>query len=391
MKSSKLRVLFLATGNAGTAFYRMWQYREGMKNQKLAETAIPYYNYDNIHASEWQWHIQDDFNLYHPKGVLPKLCEWADVVVVQYLHTFEALALMEAIKACLPNTPFFTEIDDDIFDTPTSNPAFDAYEPGKKYREVAIEQIKALDGVICSTPFLAEKCREINDNVYIVPNGIDFNIWDRVKPVHAKNEVRIGWAGGANHEEDLRTVEVPLKAFLKAHKNVTFHVVHGIPDFFKNQSKIVCHPHYKSINKYPKYLGKMGFDIGLAPLVPNDFNLAKSNLRKLEYAALGIPVLAANVGEFARTINHSKDGFLYSNADEFYNYLELLVTDKDLREKMGQANREDVRQNFNVKKISRDYFQILKEITKTGPVKTVDVSERSEAKWTEQHVAGTLA
>lgn len=392
MSSKQLKVYFLTTGNSGTAYYRMWQYKEAMNRLNLASAIMPWYNSRQLYAQDWQWHVRDDMNVGGRKGVVSRMVAEADVVVVQYLHTMEALCLVEALKALHPRTVFLTEIDDYILDTPTYNEAFSSYSPGNSYRDVVVEQMKALDGVIVSTPYLAEAYAEFNDHIYVVPNGLDLSKWPEPAP-RAGKTIRIGWGGGASHADDLSTIEEPIKRLLARRKGVEFHVVHGVPEFFKEQSRIVAHQNWWYINKWPTALRKMGFDIGIAPLTDNSFNRAKSNLRKLEYAGLRIPVVAANVGEFARTCKTGKDGFLYSTADEFEKALDTLIDKPDLRRLMGQFNFKDVERNFNTEKITADYVDILKEAHARGQTTTVDVSDHSPRrvnKWIAQQPASLL-
>src|SRR5260221_6329796 len=209
MKQSrpKLRVLFITTSNAGTSFYRMWQFRETMLHERMVKiAAIPWFHYSNIHAQPWQWDNPHDYGS-QACQVFKQIAQNVDVVVVQYLHTFEALVLIESLKQglkdCGKNIPFLTEIDDYIHETPVDFECFDSYKPGNKYRQVVEEQLKSLDGVIVSTPYLKEAYSEFNKHIYIVPNAINFDQWNKFERKQFKNHVRIGWAGGASHKADL--------------------------------------------------------------------------------------------------------------------------------------------------------------------------------------------
>lgn len=377
MKSQRrLRITFLPTMNSGTAFYRCYQFAEEMNRLGIAKAKIPFFKFDSESSFDWQFHTIDNPMIYGRAG-LNALVDVSDVVVVQYLLDVRALCLIEALKACHPKTVFLTEIDDYILDTPAYNEAFTTYQPGYYHRELVMEQLRALDGIIVSTPFLSETYKEYNPNIHVVPNCINFQWWGRVRNKPHRG-VRLGWMGGGAHTEDLRTIEKPLKDFLKAHPEVMFYCVHGAPEFFKDQPQIKTPREWFWMNEYHKSLGRWGFDIGLAPLVDNNFNRAKSNLRKLEYGALGIPVVAANVGHFSQTIKHGKDGFLYNTPEEFYRELELLVSNAELRKKMGEYNKLDVKLNFNLERVAQDYVRILKEAHGQGQTTTVDVSERPE-------------
>lgn len=382
--------------NAGVAYYRMYQYKEAINRLGLAGVVMPFYDPESEHQGEWQWYADKDFTLNSSRGELVHLITQANVIVTQYVHTPQALALLEGLKATFQHPTiakqhgkkvFLAEIDDDVLDTPPWNPAFQQYGPNQHVRNTVIEFLRSMDGVICSTPFLAAKYADLNENTYVVPNGINLKVWDKHKNEHAVNEIRIGWAGGGSHDEDLRTIEAPIKEILAANKNVSFHVYHGCPEFFKNQSKIVWHRDYAWIDKYPRALKRLKLDIGIAPLVDCDFNRGKSNLRKLEYGALGIPVISADVGHFHETVSHGVDGFLYKTASDFKNYLQLLIDDADLRRKMGQDNYLSVSRDFNVNTIAALYVATLKKALRKGKTTDIDVQDRRGTKWIEQQRA----
>ncbi len=382
--------------NAGVAHYRMYQYKEAINRLGLAGVVMPFYDPQTEHQGEWQWYADKDMTLNSAKGELVHLIKMADVIVTQYVHTPQALALIEALKATFQHPDvvkefgkkvFLAEIDDDVLDTPTWNAAYAQYGPNQQVRKTVIEFLKSMDGIICSTPFLACKYADLNPHTYIVPNGINLAKWDKHKNEHVKDEIRIGWAGGASHDEDLRTIEAPIKELLAANRNVSFHVFHGCPEFFKGQSKITWHKEYAWIDKYPRALKRLKLDIGIAPLVDCDFNRGKSNLRKLEYGALGIPVVAADLGHFRETIEHGKDGFLYKNASEFKNYLQLLIDDRMLREQMGRDNYQSIANDFNTDYIAAHYVKTLKRALRKGKTVEPQVGEHRGEKWIERQPA----
>jgi hypothetical protein len=59
--------------------------------------------------------------------------------------------------------------------------------------------------------------------------------------------------------------------------------------------------------------------------------------------AIGIPVLAANVGVLPTIVQHGETGFIYRDGAEFAHYARQLANDPGLRLRMGAAGRERVR------------------------------------------------
>jgi glycosyltransferase involved in cell wall biosynthesis len=83
----------------------------------------------------------------------------------------------------------------------------------------------------------------------------------------------------------------------------------------------------------------VSFDIAIAPLKNIEFNKAKSDLKYLEYAMAGLPVVASDIEAYNKTIIHGQNGFLAKSEEEWFKYLSLLIEDYKLREKIGRAAR----------------------------------------------------
>ena len=99
------------------------------------------------------------------------------------------------------------------------------------------------------------------------------------------------------------------------------------------------------VNDDPRgYYETMNFDIGLAPLVDNAFNISKSFLKPLEMNALGIPVLASDVGPYRGYVKDGVNGFLIRQDHEWLKRLSELASDDGLREKMSASARERARE-----------------------------------------------
>lgn len=315
----------------------------------------------------WQYRIMDAVDKHAILGEMNAVVREADIVVVGMVHTPAALSAIYAMKDAYPDKPILMEIDDNILSTPEYNPASAFYGPGSEPRHLAVEQMKVSDALICSTPYLAELYAEFNPHTYTVPNAIDFDLWGKVQ-TKRKGGIRIGWAGGASHVDDLETILPAVKNILKEYKDVRFVLVHGIPESFKNVPGIECYYKWSRIDRYPQTLAGLDFDIGIAPLVDNAFNRGKSNLRFLEYSALGVPTVASKVGHFAETINHGVDGYLADSVYDFELHLRDLIEDRRLRCAVGARAKDRVLRDFNVDGITKDYHAILKGAVERGPI-----------------------
>jgi glycosyltransferase involved in cell wall biosynthesis len=90
---------------------------------------------------------------------------------------------------------------------------------------------------------------------------------------------------------------------------------------------------FVSYSDYPAKLATLDLDIAIAPLEDNAFNQCKSNLRLLEYGAMGWPVVCSDVYPF-RT---GKPPVIScaNNVDDWIDAISLLINDFSLRQAMG--------------------------------------------------------
>jgi Glycosyl transferases group 1 len=65
------------------------------------------------------------------------------------------------------------------------------------------------------------------------------------------------------------------------------------------------------------------FDLAVAPLVDSRFNRLKSDLKLMEYTALGLPVLASTTGPY----QGQHGAVLCDGVDEWYTSIHRMVTD----------------------------------------------------------------
>jgi glycosyltransferase involved in cell wall biosynthesis len=82
------------------------------------------------------------------------------------------------------------------------------------------------------------------------------------------------------------------------------------------------------------------FDIGIMPLQDDVFTRGKCAFKLIEYAASGIPGIGSRIGANIDVIKHGETGFLVDDDDELKSAIHTLLTDQDLRLKMGAANRK---------------------------------------------------
>lgn len=368
-----LRVWMGPTQNAAVTKIRMTDYADKMNKFEKCDVLYDRFSFDDSsHPGKWQ----DAFR--RSEGNKPAnmvvvnqlegLLKISDLTIWGIASSFSTLAFFNALKHVHPNKPLITEIDDWFFDVPATNIASNPYRPNSEAERIAYEQLELSDAVICSTRNISEGIKSFfpNKKVYVIPNSIDFDVWDNSKPfpLVEKKEgiVRIGYTGSGNHGADLERVKEPILAILDEFPNVEFVSAGDMRDgtFIKHDRSFFTN-NWVSIDKWPASVKGWQMDIGIAPLVDSNFNRAKSNLRFLEYGALSLPTVASKVAPF-ECIRDGIDGFLCRGQESWYNTLKELIKNPQKRSRMGVEAYRTVKKNFSMGKIAEVYKSVLDEI-----------------------------
>lgn len=87
-------------------------------------------------------------------------------------------------------------------------------------------------------------------------------------------------------------------------------------------------------------------DVGIMPLLNSPWEQGKCGYKLIQYMACGLPVVASPVGVNVDIVSDGVDGFLANNDTEWLSHLSMLLTDFDLRQRMGLAGRQKIESTY---------------------------------------------
>jgi hypothetical protein len=293
-------------------------------------------------------------------------------VIFQRSATKRHMELVDMFKKKikkLTRTGMIYEIDDSLLNIPDWNYAHQYYESNKPYVEFILANV---DGIVVSTQPLKELYSKYNNNIQVIPNHLPKFLWG--EPTFQENnnkKLKIIFPGSMNH---FATPNLKVKGgdmgqnlmdfIRKTIDKYDWNFIGGIPQEFndlKNNGKIIYHE-WKSIFEYPSFLKSLCPDIGIAPLENIPFNAGKSNLKNLEYCAIGIPGIYSNVYPYKDTT------YKATTDEEFIGYIEKLE-DVDERYKVWNQDCKKVEKqlfwedNNNITKYINSHLKLFnKEI-----------------------------
>lgn len=228
------------------------------------------------------------------------------------------------------------ELDDDIWSIDVANPALAAYlHP--QVGDYAERFVAECDLVTCSTEPLAERLRQWNPNVVVLPNRIDAAVLDLPTLDRPSGKIVVGWTASTSHTTDLRSVMRPWRDFFLGRPDVELHIMGAD---YRPMLELPGVRHTGWHKDLMAYYGAIDFDVGLAPLTPIEFNRHKSGNKAIEYAARGIPCVATDMEPYRDVVIDGVTGWLVRSPDEWGRRIGELADDEAMRVEMGANARK---------------------------------------------------
>ena len=292
------------------------------------------------------------------------------------------------INECRKNQQkVFYEIDDNIFEIPETHPYYLYY---KIYSGQLKEILKSVDGIIVSTYKLKEALSSYNNNIFLFHNLIPPELEENEPVIKNDNNIILGYAGAYPHYYDMLPIFSVWERLYKEHKKkISFRIIGTVlPEkniketngnvfgnngcagtnnkFIESFSESYNFPFDYNLGSpiYKDYLSTLyqsSITIGFSPLLYNNFNRSKSNIKFLEYSMSGI------IGIYSDIEAYNEDDIekiLLKKTDEndWYYAAEKIINNlKEYRSKL-EISRRRIIKKYSVKNsrfLISDYIKML--------------------------------
>ena len=239
---------------------------------------------------------------------------------------------------------FAPELQDHIAYLDTLSP-----EAARRFRNDMTQVARTFgecDCVLTTTDYLAEAAEEHGKPAFVQRNAVSDEMVRCAERAHARprergDQVTLAYfSGTGSHNRDFATIAPVLADLMTGYPHVVLHLSGHLdagPSLQPFSSRIRRAP-FVAWQELPELIAQA--DINLAPLeLDNPFCQAKSEIKYVEAALVGVPTVASATDAFVHAIRPGETGFLAATADEWRDHLTALIEDVALRAQIGVAAR----------------------------------------------------
>lgn len=257
---------------------------------------------------------------------------------------YEALPWLPwALEAALlpSDVPIVSDYDDAVFHR------YDRHRlwPVRLSLGCKIDRVMASSALVTAgNSYLAERAQTAGAaQVEIVPTVVDLDQYPMVPKAEVRPVQRVGWIG---------TPETWIGLAKPIHQTL-LPVLHDMQATFRAIGASLTPMAGEWLEVLPWREAEeaaliRSTDIGIMPLPDTPWAQGKCGYKLIQYMACGLPVVASPVGVNSSIVEHGVTGFLASSDEEWREAVRKLLSDPDLRRRMGAAGRRKVEHAYSL-------------------------------------------
>lgn len=338
LNDKKIHVLFLSPCMNETGYYRMI-----LPALELSRTNTHSAIVGHIH--KWDFNkLFDDYD----SPIDLRLVEWADYVVLPTMFS-DVSYIIKTIREINNDIEFVMDLDMNYHQLPEYHPDFKKLTP--RLKDTLLSNLSKVDILTAPNSYILNYYHDLvrKDNkqyqLYFerYQNLLSHFTFEENPTIYrsTKDKLRIGLILDPSQQHDLRTIEKPIATLLEKHKQKIEIVLLG----WSNKSAWQCgilkdkQISYKRPVPFQEYhtrLNNLAFDIGLLPLVVNDYNTSGRNFNRfLDFSAFKIPAIVPAMSPFKNIVRDGENGFIASSENDWINKADQLIANAELRKEIG--------------------------------------------------------
>jgi len=343
-----MRVLGLASYpvEAAATRFRMLQFVEPLAQQGIELSVYPFID-SRLHGSLYQrsqW-LQTTFGL--TLASLRRVRElWrarkADLLFVQREAMMFGPPIIEWLSINLHGCPMVLDLDDATY-VSYKSPTYGRLGSMVKWFSKTNDLIRWSRLVTCGNREIAAYVSSKGRPAVVIPTIVDTASF-RPRADAIKNEVPlIGWIGTHSTFAYVKTI-FPVLERLAREQRFRLRLVGTGEDKVEIPGVEVENLPWKLDREIADF---QSLDIGIYPIIEDDWSVGKSCFKAIQYMAVGVPFVLSPVGICREIAEPGQTHFVARTEQGWYEHLSRLLADASLRRRMGDAGRNYAVENFS--------------------------------------------
>lgn len=286
----------------------------------------------------------------------------ADVVLIQREAALFGPPVFEWIISKVLGKPILLDLDDATF-VPYVSPTYGPLASRLKWFGKTDQLIRWADMVIAGNRVVAEYVSQRAKPTVILPTVVDTSVF--TPRSSGSDPPVIGWVGSHSTFPYLKSL-LPVIEELGQRYRFKLKVVGGTEEV-RLRTVEVENVRWQLAREVEDF---RSLDLGLYPIIADEWSIGKSGFKAIQYMAVGIPTVASAVGAVNEILEDGVTGFLVSTPEEWRDRLSLLLENAELRRRMGQRARDTAVRRFSLdaqaEELRRGIVSVMRRRTSSG-------------------------
>ena len=268
----------------------------------------------------------------------------ADVLLIQREAMIFGPPVIEWLATRVGHCPMVLDLDDAIYVRYLS-PTYGRLGSALKWFSKTDDLIRWARVVTCGNRTIAKYVTDKGARAYIIPTVVDTEKF-RPRPVtHGKRDAPVlGWIGTHSTYPYLASIFPALQQLARDFR-FRLRVVGAGRDEVKVPGVDVESVPWSLEREIADF---QSFDIGLYPIVEDEWSVGKSGFKSVQYMAVGIPFVVTPVGACAEIGEADITHKVARTQEEWSAALAQLLSDAELRREMGAAGRRHALEHYTI-------------------------------------------
>ncbi len=344
-----MRVLGLATYpvEAAATRFRMIQFIEPLAEQGIELSVYPFIDsslYGSLYnRSQWP-RTALGLSLAAVRRVRELVrARNADVVFVQREAMMFGPPLVEWLTVNLHGCPMVLDLDDATY-VSYKSPTYGRIGSMLKWFSKTNDLISWSRLVTCGNREIAAYVTSKGRQAVVIPTVVDTTCFRPLAERQTSDVPVIGWIGTHSTFPYVKTIFPVLERLARDYR-FRLRLVGTGADNVVIPGVEIENLAWKLEREIADF---QSLDIGIYPIVEDNWSVGKSCFKAVQYMAVGVPFVVSPVGACHDIAEANRTHFVARTEEEWYEYLSQLLSDADLRQRMGEAGRSYAVQHYSI-------------------------------------------